>query len=533
MRILSSIFATATLCGAACLAGHAARADSPVVAETEQGVVIGKAMPTDDVFLGIPFASPPTGQLRFRDPVPPGIRSAPLLATTPAPGCLQPVVPGSGLTVSENCLTLDIYQPRRATGRRPVMVWIYGGGFINGSSSMYDGSALSVAGNVVVVAINYRLGAFGFLAPSALAAAQGGRTGNFGIADQTEALRWIRRNISHFGGDPNRVTIFGESAGGVSVCGQLVSPAAAGLFGAAISQSGACGLSLATLAAAEPTSDAIVNALGCGGAGDVGACLRALPASTIQNSAPANLGGLLPVIDGQIIPRSFNDAVTTDHFNKVPVLFGGTHDEGTVFTAQIAEASGGTITAPVFAGLLQELFGANASLVAAEYPLSAYSSPMQDAAAVVGDSQLICPTSTSELELAARVPTFAYEYNEPDPPAVVGFPTFPDFNYGDAHGDDVLYLFPNTATAADKTPAFLALSAVFMRDWAAFATYRIPDTLQSSGSPWYPLLPAFDDVESLQDRPRMEFNLRPVHHCGFWDKLSVASNAAVKETRLQ
>src|SRR5579859_500407 len=214
--------------------------------KTSSGLVIGAA--DDDVvaFKGIPYAAAPVGPLRWRPPQPAPAWSQPLTANKVGPICMQKYDAkdnGVGpLPMSEDCLTLNVWRPFRETGAAlPVMVWIHGGGFVNGSgtAALYDGSALARQG-VVVVTLNYRLGRFGFFAQPALDREHPGEpVGNFGLLDQIAALKWVRDNIAGFGGNPGEVTIFGESAGGISVNQLMVSPAARGLFKAAITESGA------------------------------------------------------------------------------------------------------------------------------------------------------------------------------------------------------------------------------------------------------------------------------------------------------
>ncbi|HTY50067.1 MAG TPA: carboxylesterase family protein [Steroidobacteraceae bacterium] len=228
--------------------GGVARADAPPAAaraRVDGGVVEGVVAGGVIAFKGIPFAAPPVGANRWRAPQPvlrwAGLRKA----TDYGPDCMQVPFPGDaaplGVTPAEDCLYLNVWRPAKRGRRRPVMVWIYGGGFVNGGSSppVYDGSAFA-RDDIVLVSFNYRLGNFGFFAHPALSAEQRGQPlGNYAYMDQITALRWVKRNIAAFGGDPSNVTIFGESAGGISVHALLLAPAARGLFQKAIIESGA------------------------------------------------------------------------------------------------------------------------------------------------------------------------------------------------------------------------------------------------------------------------------------------------------
>src|SRR5215831_3984773 len=276
-RIAAILLAAATL--AACstaaaasggaatgTAGAAQAASAGPVAVTGTGLVQGKAAGADDEFLGIPYAAPPTGALRWAPPQPAARWAGIRPATSFAPHCPQTASPFGQASTSEDCLFLNVYRPARGPGNRPVMVWIHGGALVTGESDDYDPTSL-VRHGVVVVTINYRLGALGFLADGALAAQPGGPAGDYGLMDQQAALRWVQRNIARFGGSPRNVTIFGESAGGLSVLSQVVSPGTRGLFQRAIVESGAYALNEQPLATAERAGSAFAAKVGCTQAG--------------------------------------------------------------------------------------------------------------------------------------------------------------------------------------------------------------------------------------------------------------------------
>ncbi len=207
---------------------------------TAAGTLRGTVVSDHRLFAGVPYAAAPVGPMRFAAPVPapgwPGERDA----TRPGPRCIQDPDsdPERGANTAEDCLNLNVWTPPVSEEKRPVMVWIHGGAFAGGSSGIYDAGRLAARGDIVVVTINYRLGTLGFLAHPALGG--GGDVGNYGLADQQAALRWVRDNIADFGGDPEKVAVAGESAGGMSVCDHLVSPGSAGLFRAAILMSAPC-----------------------------------------------------------------------------------------------------------------------------------------------------------------------------------------------------------------------------------------------------------------------------------------------------
>src|SRR5262245_3394691 len=273
----------------ACAWGPPIAVADPVVLR-QQGRVRGVERSDVRAFLGIPYAAAPIGNLRWKPPQIHAPWPDVLDATKFGGHCAQGPNPvGHPPTTSEDCLFLNVYVPNaddddaqqsKTPHLRAVMVWIHGGSFTVGESDDYDGSMLATLGDVIVVTINYRLGALGFLAHPALTAESPDHaSGNYGIMDQQFALQWVQRNIMAFGGDPNKVTIFGQSAGGLSVLSHLASPRAAGLFHRAIVQSGAYELALPTLAVGETQGTLFANAVGC--PDQSAQCLRSQPVEQI------------------------------------------------------------------------------------------------------------------------------------------------------------------------------------------------------------------------------------------------------------
>src|SRR5712691_6451614 len=240
---------------------------SPVV-RIDGGLVRGTAAAGVSSFLWLPYAAPPTGNLRWRPPQPAAAGTGVRDATQSGPSCPQPTERNPFLPpgpISEDCLYLNVYTPAQrdhSGGSRPVLVWIHGGGLVQDGARNYDGTKLAADGTVVVT-INYRLVPLGFLAQPALASRPGGAAGNYGLMDQQAAMRWVQRNIAQFGGDPHNVTIAGQSAGGLSVLAQLVSPGARGLFQRAIVQSGTFALNQRPLATAEANGETFAANVGC------------------------------------------------------------------------------------------------------------------------------------------------------------------------------------------------------------------------------------------------------------------------------
>ena len=327
----------------------------PTVATTS-GPVVGESAHGVAAFKGVPFAAAPVGPLRWRAPQPPKAWTVPRDAKAYGPDCMQNPFPGDaaplGVTPAEDCLYANVWTPEAALkgkAKLPVMVWIYGGGFVNGGSSpaVYSGDRFARDG-VVLVSFNYRVGRFGFFAHPALTAANadGGMLGNYGLMDQIAALKWVRDNIAAFGGDPGNVTVFGESAGGVSVHALLTAPQAKGLFHKAIIQSGGGRPRLLpTLPMTAPEGQRSAEASGVAFAAKAGVsgtdaaaleALRALPAETVvdglnmaTSNTPTWAGG--PMLDGKIMTREPLQAYKAGAWTKMPVMVGATSADGFFF----------------------------------------------------------------------------------------------------------------------------------------------------------------------------------------------------------
>ncbi len=507
-----------TVVGAGALAPGAAAAPAGgagqgLVVRTADGAVRGAAVGDTDQFLGIPYATPPVGPLRWRPPQPAapwhGIRDA----TTYAPHCPQPPSFFGVASTSENCLYLNVFRPTGTANARnlPVMVWIHGGALVVGESDDYNPAAL-VARGVIVVTINYRIGVLGFLAHPALASYPGGPSGNYGLMDQQAALRWVQRNIRNFGGDPRNVTLFGESAGGLSVLSQLVSPGARGLFARAIVESGTYALTQAPLAGAEAAGEAFAAQVGC--ASQTAACLRSLPVSTIVDNE--NSAGYQPDIDGQVLTQSIGTALASGQFAHVPVIIGTNHDEWRLFVA-LSALAGAPVTATNYQAMISSTLGvpaAVAAVIAAEYPLSDYPSPSLALGAVGTDAIFACPAVEAEGSLSKYVPTYAYEFNDENAPEVflppVGFP------YGAAHASELQYLFTlsNAAFPSPLSAAQQQLAAAMQQDWTNFARRGFPAAgwpqFGRASPQWLSLIPP---------QPQVETDFAAEHHCAFWAQL--------------
>ncbi|MFB7463487.1 carboxylesterase/lipase family protein [Streptomyces sp. NPDC056224] len=494
------------------------------VADTDRGLVRGRSHGAYTTFEGIPYAAPPTGALRWRLPEPAprweGVRDAGAAGSR----CVQlPALGPGGPSGSEDCLYLNVTAPAGAAARgarRPVMVWFHGGGFVNGAGDLYPAGRLAVRGDVVVVTVNYRLGVFGLFGHPELGGAPG-----FALADQQAALRWVRANAERFGADPHNVTVFGESAGALSVCAHLTSPASAGLFHKAILQSGSCSTTmppwslLPTLGVYEPfvperrtVSDGVLAAarLGCGGPAALD-CLRRLdtdrlvtPELTQAFSKVSYGGAQLPVE-----PRR---ALEAGRFHRVPVVQGTTRDEMRIFVAQtlavypVGDEAG-------YRARLERSFGASTARAAeASYPLSAYPTPAVAWAALLSDASFTCPALRDGGALARHVPAYGYRFSDGDAPNATGLPEVPELPYGASHGFELPYLFALVPLADPQQELADRMTGY----WTRFARTGVP---AAAGAPQWPRHRSPASVLSLAPGAG---GIRPVdaraeHHCALWD----------------
>jgi para-nitrobenzyl esterase len=513
----AGLVATVLVAGASGAVASPVSGNASPVVRVDGGLVRGADVAGVDSFLGLPYAAPPTGNLRWRAPRPAAAWSGARDATQFGPSCPQAASPFAPPgPFSEDCLYLNVYTPTlRDHGGRPVLVWIHGGGLTQDSGRNYDGTKLAADGTVVVT-INYRLGALGFLAHPALASRPGGPAGNYGLMDQQAALRWVQRNIARFGGDPHNVTIAGQSAGGLSVLAQMVSPGARGLFQRAIVQSGTFALNQQPLATAETAGETFATAVGC--PDQTAACLRNASVSNLVSKFGVEIPG---VVDGSVLTQPIGTALARGQFARVPVINGITHDEELLFVADLSlTVSQGTnvlLAAPLndnanYQPDIAQALGvspARAAAIANEYPLSAYPNLVAAFSLLVSDASFACPALQVDHWTAARgVPTYAYQFNDDGAPVNIlgkslGLAT---------HGAELPYLFdqPNTPVVLD--PDQQALAASMRTDWASFAGTGNPS---SRALPW----PSFDGTRVLSLVPlqsQVTTDFAAAHHCSFW-----------------
>ena len=500
------------------------------IAFTESGLVIGSTTGGVNQFLGIPYAAPPVGALRWRPPKRYGFFPGfALQATQFGSACTQP-----GGIGSENCLFLNVFRSEAEWGERerrglPVMVWIHGGGLIDGSSTAYNPELLVKKG-VIVVTINYRLGYLGFFAQSAIDA-EGHLNGNYGLMDQQFALKWVRKNIAGFGGDPDRVTIFGESAGGQSVYAQLASPLASGMFRGAIAESGSYAefqnyfSNVVTLAQGEttgsqsvPSGAAIADSVGC--TSQTASCLRAVPASTMIAQEPFPL---YPFVDGRLLTQTISAAFASGEFNQVPVISGTNHDEYRLFVATGFDLVGKPIlTSAEYDTATTALWGpALGSPVLASYPFASYPFGGEALGASGTDGVFSCPARNADQSLSKFVPTYTYEFNDENaPPAQALFGGLLTFPLGAYHSAELPYLFPGVdvfGLPVTLSSQQMQLSDAMVSYWTKFAKTGDPNSFEEPF--WSPYSASSDEFQSLiPPTPVVESNFNTGHRCSaFWD----------------
>ncbi|MEV6771951.1 carboxylesterase family protein [Nocardia sp. NPDC051030] len=493
------------------------RATLPLTVRLDAGQIRGTDTAFAHVFYGIRYAEPPIGELRWRDPVPVRPWSGVFEASQLGQRCTQ--LHDGKTSGSEDCLTLNVTTPQTKTGAAlPVLVWLHGGGYLYGSGGDYDAQRLADQGNVIVVTVNYRLGVFGYFGLPGLAG-----SGDFGLADQLQALRWTKRNIAAFGGDSGNVTLSGESAGGMSACALLTSPAAAGLIDKAIIQSGSCllkwlsgtyvqklGLPTFTpyseVSQTQATGQAAATELGCA-AGSELACMRAKPADDlmpVNDRFASNLAWGTP-----LLPADPAKALQAGDFPHIPIMSGGTRDEARAFISGAIQ-HGLPVTAENYPDLMRGAFGDKANQVMAAYPLADYRSPALAWATVSTDAAWSCPTLAADKAMAARTPVYAYDFADDHAPNVNLIPA--DFPPGAAHASELPYLFDLIGRTANFTWDQWQLAGKMIAYWSTFAREGTPTAPKS---PRWPRFEASEAALSLAPDPDgiSRFDYRAAHHC--------------------
>jgi para-nitrobenzyl esterase len=508
------------LCGsiAAACGGSDEKTDPTRIKLANNAEIQGSIAGSSRQFLGIPYAKPPVGDLRWKAPQPPdpwtGVRDATQFGKRCAQ--LKSDTLQNAPSNDEDCLYLNVWTPSPAPkGALPVMVWIHGGGNVNGSTNepvpflnsglFYSGEFLAENHGVVVVSLNYRLGLFGFFEHPDLVAE--GSSGNQGLLDQRLALTWVHDNIASFGGDPGNVTIFGESAGSFDVCMHVASPGSKDLFHRAISESGGCTTRQRTKAEAQAAGAAFAADVGCTGAGALG-CLRGKAAIELMGTQDVALGkGFGPDVDGAFMPDQPRTLYDAGQIAKVPYLLGSNTDEGTLFLPAITPT-----TDEEYMAALTATFGASAQAVAIKYKPADFPGgvPNRQTAAlarVIGDSRLVCTTFDTAQRMAhAGAAVYLYNFDVPVPPAV-------SMTLGATHGSELTSVFGTSPTFSSDAAA-KGVSDLMQRYWTTFARSGNPNT--GTDPNW----PAFRESANV----RINFALQQstvindfrASECAFW-----------------
>lgn len=473
-------------------AAFAAMAFAPALASAQtqvtiaDGVVQGQLNDGTREFLGIPYAAPPVGSLRFAPPVAPAPWGTPLDATVYPPGCSQlPTLTNSDTRIeNEDCLFLNVWTPEATPASPlPVMVWFHGGSNVSGStadfvpfpgyetSRLYDGHTLSKVGNVIVVTVNYRLNIFGFFGLNELAGEDPAYpySGNQGLLDQRRALQWVRDNIAQFGGNPANVTIFGESAGSFDVCAHVMSPLSRGLFHKAISQSGGCSVGVASKEDSAAAAQIVAAEVGCGTGTPAEKldCLRAVPTADLLDAGPlvALVGegtNLALSVDGGFLTEDPRDTLDVGDLPKIPWILGANSDEGTLFSIGAAE-----LTESEYSAELLTRFGTLAPQVEALYPANRFGTPLDTLIRVNGDSSLVCSTYDVAKRFSARGrKAFTYNFNRVPPLLFIAA-----LDLGAFHGLELGYVFGSVGA---PTVLDSKLATHVQNYWTSFATKGKP-----------------------------------------------------------
>jgi para-nitrobenzyl esterase len=517
----------ATIGGANCSRG----ADEPVRIDT--GLVTGQRVGDDSkirVYKGLPFAAPPVGELRWRPPQPPATWQGVRACAEFGPTCPQTPYPAGSVYFSppqpqsEDCLYLNLWTgAEKSTEKRPVMVWIHGGALTRGSGSLryYDGESLARQG-VVLVTINYRLGPLGYFAhPTLSRESEHASSGNYGVLDQIAAFQWVRRNIAAFGGDPDRVTIFGESAGSWSVCALLATPLAKGLFQRAIGESGGCFAPMQYLnqernglPAAEKTGEGLAAILDCDKAADPLVALRQktpeeLLAAAAKDPAQARTRA---IVDGWVFSDEISTIYAAGRQHAVPVIVGSNADEGTTLAgAAVPVGMNAFVTAS------KRKYGDLSERFFEIYPVTS-ESDVRDAFLQSFRDEWFTWEMRTWARMTEKAGAKAYRYYFSRVP-----PRPESEKYGAYHAAEIVYAFNNLSKLPwTSQPADQALAEAMSSAWVRFA---------ATGDPNGGQLPAWSAFEGAQE-PCLEFgdSIRQCQgvlkaECDFFDAFAAAKRA--------
>lgn len=485
-------------------------------------------------FFAVPYAETTAGENRWRPPIPKARMDGVFRANDTVPAACPQSDPdsefGAGRKTSENCLSLNVWRPLgvESGASRPVMVWIYGGSFTSGGTNipLYDGAYLAATQDILVVTLNYRVGALGFLA------GVDGLTGNYGLMDQQLAMRWVQDNIAAFGGNPDDVTIFGESAGAMSVgLHQLSVPSSQGLFRAILMESNPLGIPYKTLEQSVTSGELFEKLVGCEGEGLD--CMRSVPADVIveqQESTELLLNSLLgsrlagflvfsPLIDEDFLVADPTVTAQNGALDR-PTLLGTNTNEGIVFVTEIAALEGGTVSQATYETVLKLLFGDDtADEILELYPPDPSGDNFFQLSKVATDYLFGC--ANRFVAAQARQPIWVYEFTET---GLNIWPDIPQCIDAACHGDDVPFVF-HTDKQVDYTftEDQARLSDQMVRYWGSFG--RSLDPNAGGGFAWPGFTPSGLEYLVL-DTPALSVTVDPYDNCDFWDTVGYDLNTA-------
>jgi para-nitrobenzyl esterase len=531
MRLVRLLIAGSVFFGSA---ASKAPADELLV-HTRNGVVRGVLEDLVESFKALPFAAPPVGHLRWKPPREPAPWSGILDGSKFSPICMQPgfdIVPSPFMKLSEDCLYLNVFR-REGAQNLPVMVFIHGGhnakgsaGWVNAFGTPYDGSDLARNGKVLVVTINYRLGAFGFVAHPALSRESGyGGSGNYGSMDQIQALKWVKRNIAAFGGDPKNVTVVGASMGGGAIAVLMASPLAAGLFHRAIIHSGQ--FRTQSLKKAEALGVSLSQKLGCRNARNELKCMRGKSPNALVEAMPgghdddASLVGpsrFLPAVDHRLLRTSPLKIIRNGKHHHVPILIGNTEDETS--DDIYGDESKDIDTEQKYVSKVNAKYGKTASKILELYRPSDYAypydygypAPRRAYDAISTDRWWVCPAqrlvralSVSQSKFVGRF-LYAHVFSRRSNPIRL---------HGAAHSYDLPFVFGTFDYWTEMpTDPENVLKGEVQKIWSDFARTGSP------GSSWIRYDAKQDNYLTLDTPMTSGSQLHMKHHCDYWDNVS-------------
>jgi para-nitrobenzyl esterase len=517
-----ALFLAVTACAIG-LAGEAGLAQDrgALVVRTQSGPVRGVRNGAVDAFLGIPYSAPPVGDKRWRPPQPAESWNDIREANAFGAYCAATKSTNGPRSEAEDCLFINVWRPSdvSADAKLPVYVFIHGGGFINGSSNQADMTEIVEKTGVVGVSFNYRLGALGFFSHPDVVK----DSGDFGLMDQQAALRWVHENIAVFGGDPTRVTLGGESAGGYSVCAHLAAPDSAGLFAQAMMQSGSC-ISI-PLAQAQRNAREISDAVGCKGP-DAAECLRSVPVGKLIEVPYPPYGGAVtfPTDGTSLLPVAPRKAVADGSFSRVAIVIGSNRDEGRTFQ----QGSIGWQESN-YAKWVNERFGEKANKILAQYPwpkdADEYTGAYLAGAIITDSGQDAgiggCANLKLTQDFAKYSPIYAYEFGHRAGPGLTR--EHGAYEWGAGHAAELAYLFPSFNNGEPITPLFNAGERVLAESmkgyWGAFVRQGVPS--DKTDSAW-PIFNTAGLLKSLHANDRSFVlsteQFKREHDCKFWDE---------------